>query len=111
MIRRPPRSTLFPYTTLFRSCRSAPAVQGSSAYPHCEVRCFAVGIEGGERRRQRHLLGVDLGHGGRSDPGRAQLALDLAVSLDTGFLEEEDILQGDRVALAADHLGDVQDSA
>src|SRR5229473_4416245 len=23
MIRRPPRSTLFPYTTLFRSCRSA----------------------------------------------------------------------------------------
>src|SRR2546430_4827502 len=24
MIRRPPRSTLFPYTTLFRSCRSAP---------------------------------------------------------------------------------------
>src|SRR5260221_1219033 len=25
MIRRPPRSTLFPYTTLFRSRRSAPA--------------------------------------------------------------------------------------
>src|SRR5256885_9543082 len=24
MIRRPPRSTLFPYTTLFRSCRSRP---------------------------------------------------------------------------------------
>src|SRR2546422_3403184 len=24
MIRRPPRSTLFPYTTLFRSCRSGP---------------------------------------------------------------------------------------
>src|SRR5690349_23470337 len=24
MIRRPPRSTLFPYTTLFRSCESAP---------------------------------------------------------------------------------------
>src|SRR3712207_6900672 len=23
MIRRPPRSTLFPYTTLFRSCRSS----------------------------------------------------------------------------------------
>src|SRR2546422_8057806 len=26
MIRRPPRSTLFPYTTLFRSCRGARAV-------------------------------------------------------------------------------------
>src|SRR6266478_9177764 len=25
MIRRPPRSTLFPYTTLFRSCRNRPA--------------------------------------------------------------------------------------
>src|SRR3712207_7512614 len=30
MIRRPPRSTLFPYTTLFRS-RSGPAPQGSRA--------------------------------------------------------------------------------
>src|SRR5256885_11205322 len=26
MIRRPPRSTLFPYTTLFRSCDELPAV-------------------------------------------------------------------------------------
>src|SRR2546422_5207828 len=25
MIRRPPRSTLFPYTTLFRSCPNSPA--------------------------------------------------------------------------------------
>src|SRR5260370_27566756 len=29
MIRRPPRSTLFPYTTLFRSRRSASAARGS----------------------------------------------------------------------------------
>src|SRR2546427_2225430 len=31
MIRRPPRSTLFPYTTLFRSraARAAPSLQGS----------------------------------------------------------------------------------
>src|SRR2546427_5081674 len=28
MIRRPPRSTLFPYTTLFRSCADAPSVGG-----------------------------------------------------------------------------------
>src|ERR1039458_6282002 len=27
MIRRPPRSTLFPYTTLFRSCRHAPGIR------------------------------------------------------------------------------------
>src|SRR6266702_5416347 len=38
MIRRPPRSTLFPYTTLFRSpggrwARDAPARQPSPGYP------------------------------------------------------------------------------
>src|SRR3712207_7496745 len=31
MIRRPPRSTLFPYTTLFRSARLAQAVAGRDA--------------------------------------------------------------------------------
>src|SRR2546422_2536154 len=29
MIRRPPRSTLFPYTTLFRSCTLTPTSSGS----------------------------------------------------------------------------------
>src|SRR3712207_7719537 len=33
MIRRPPRSTLFPYTTLFRSTCSRPACPQSSALP------------------------------------------------------------------------------
>src|SRR5260221_10431032 len=37
MIRRPPRSTLFPYTTLFRSCltsgRSIPEAPGRTARP------------------------------------------------------------------------------
>src|SRR3989449_5946646 len=31
MIRRPPRSTLFPYTTLFRSCIGGPSASGSRA--------------------------------------------------------------------------------
>src|SRR5258708_11673598 len=31
MIRRPPRSTLFPYTTLFRSMRSAPRPSARSS--------------------------------------------------------------------------------
>src|SRR2546421_7880449 len=39
MIRRPPRSTLFPYTTLFRSCSSRSAVGGAP-----QVRCAPVGI-------------------------------------------------------------------
>src|SRR2546427_7654763 len=34
MIRRPPRSTLFPYTTLFRS-QSRPAAQQLGASDHC----------------------------------------------------------------------------
>src|SRR2546426_8732408 len=42
MIRRPPRSTLFPYTTLFRS---AGAVRG---------------VQGGERRAPTTLTGVDV---------------------------------------------------
>src|SRR5690242_21466040 len=32
MIRRPPRSTLFPYTTLFRSIPDPPAADGSPLY-------------------------------------------------------------------------------
>src|SRR2546430_5743387 len=34
MIRRPPRSTLFPYTTLFRSQRTDRAYFGSGLGPH-----------------------------------------------------------------------------
>src|SRR3712207_6876356 len=35
MIRRPPRSTLFPYTTLFRSAaRCSLLLSGTLAYPH-----------------------------------------------------------------------------
>src|SRR5256885_9171178 len=35
MIRRPPRSTLFPYTTLFRSTRSMPCSTWDSPYQAC----------------------------------------------------------------------------
>src|SRR3712207_8751167 len=38
MIRRPPRSTLFPYTTLFRSLRAAACARSATA---C-ARCMAV---------------------------------------------------------------------
>src|SRR5258705_6966652 len=45
MIRRPPRSTLFPYTTLFRSCRgryertsSPPLVRDSAPPPRVGAR-------------------------------------------------------------------------
>src|SRR2546430_5303625 len=41
MIRRPPRSTLFPYTTLFRSQRFGMVVTG--LVPHSEVAAPMVG--------------------------------------------------------------------
>src|SRR3712207_6941989 len=38
MIRRPPRSTLFPYTTLFRSSRSSPSqLRKPPVPPSCQV--------------------------------------------------------------------------
>src|SRR2546428_9310335 len=55
MIRRPPRSTLFPYTTLFLSQRAVRVVL------HVEVGLL--------RRRHQDLVA---GHGGRGRPGRQQ---------------------------------------
>src|SRR3712207_8620699 len=46
MIRRPPRSTLFPYTTLFRSRRRR---QDAGAWPRPHPRCG----EGDDRRDHR----------------------------------------------------------
>src|SRR3712207_7061403 len=57
MIRRPPRSTLFPYTTLFRSAPVGVGVVGDH-----EVRAHLLG----QRHRQVHragLLGVRERHG------------------------------------------------
>src|SRR2546426_1777609 len=43
MIRRPPRSTLFPYTTLFRSRLESQATSQGVAGPLELGRCLAVG--------------------------------------------------------------------
>src|SRR3712207_7274722 len=62
MIRRPPRSTLFPYTTLFRSCGVATSGldQGvvdqagvAHARGHGDEHAAVDGVDGGER------IGVD----------------------------------------------------
>src|SRR2546430_6071161 len=61
MIRRPPRSTLFPYTTLFRSLQAlARELQGIRA----ELR---QGFDGGERRRQQALGDEEAAPGVRLD--------------------------------------------
>src|SRR3989442_7573985 len=41
MIRRPPRSTLFPYTTLFRSDRSVSSDPSLPVHPHTELSRIA----------------------------------------------------------------------
>src|SRR5258706_11003903 len=52
MIRRPPRSTLFPYTTLFRSLRSRRALPRLEARAsHGRERASKNGLEDGPRPR------------------------------------------------------------
>src|SRR3712207_8018713 len=53
MIRRPPRSTLFPYTTLFRSVRAPPGA-GSTAASHERRRDGRRGLLGQDRGAQGH---------------------------------------------------------
>src|SRR2546422_7932673 len=55
MIRRPPRSTLFPYTTLFRSRRSHRPARGEQVVDgeHALPRLDRVLVDG-ERRSEEH---------------------------------------------------------
>src|SRR5260370_806454 len=53
MIRRPPRSTLFPYTTLFRSV-------GAWARRVRPGRCVACGVQRLHQRARRKVATVDL---------------------------------------------------
>src|SRR3712207_7972328 len=68
MIRRPPRSTLFPYTTLFRSGHERPQLRRRTAraggtaavFPHLDPGRQAAAAEttarpGGRPPRRRHL--------------------------------------------------------
>src|SRR3712207_8982107 len=63
MIRRPPRSTLFPYTTLFRSSRRSQRLINS-----CKREAFLT-REVNEGSRKGWWVGLD---GGKSDPTKAK---------------------------------------
>src|SRR5947209_12068379 len=54
MIRRPPRSTLFPYTTLFRSSRALMAAVGADLPPAVTEHPSAVAAEGCSVRSEEH---------------------------------------------------------
>src|SRR5256885_11511822 len=69
MIRRPPRSTLFPYTTLFRSLEHRHHV-GAAALPR---RLGAVhGVERRGQRRRRRAPAQGLGEAGVARPARSE---------------------------------------
>src|SRR3712207_8565668 len=51
MIRRPPRSTLFPYTTLFRSTAGKAGIPGGATY--CGTKHFVVGVSEAVRAELR----------------------------------------------------------
>src|SRR3712207_8962965 len=75
MIRRPPRSTLFPYTTLFRSlemrfdgdrtgARTASAVRGRKRLVQVEVHDVDAEIPGARDTDERvHVRAVHVEHG------------------------------------------------
>src|SRR2546430_5730155 len=54
MIRRPPRSTLFPYTTLFRSDVSAAAVDGVVLDPRAHQERAAAEVVVAAARSEEH---------------------------------------------------------
>src|SRR2546430_3702211 len=59
MIRRPPRSTLFPYTTLFRSRAGAPRPTGALMVAAIDGRLLAaVSMTCGETVREPTPLGI-----------------------------------------------------
>src|SRR6266498_6057100 len=84
MIRRPPRSTLFPYTTLFRS--------GLAQHPCPNRGTLAVG----DGRRQPHLLDGDLA----AEEGVAGAPDDSHAALPDGH--------GEGVARSEEHTSELQ---
>src|SRR5258708_4360874 len=73
MIRRPPRSTLFPYTTLFRSGRgshdiSLDSLQLAVLEKHCDASVFGLAAVGGLAQENvvPAFLVKDVAHQGRA---------------------------------------------
>src|SRR2546427_4493858 len=64
MIRRPPRSTLFPYTTLFRSVVHAFGRHGQAPGRAFTGRAFGVGLA---QRVQEGVVGRGLGLAAKAD--------------------------------------------
>src|SRR3712207_8481902 len=81
MIRRPPRSTLFPYTTLFRSA-------------------------GGKLLESAHVF--DVYRGGQVGEGRVSLALRLAFRAGDRTLTDEDVAPAREKIRSEEHTSELQ---
>src|SRR3712207_2672998 len=92
MIRRPPRSTLFPYTTLFRSLLHPSRVIGCVVYPAAEVPepgviehtygdRFTLGEPDGSRSERANALAAALVAAGFKAPVRPKIRDELWVKL------------------------------
>src|SRR5438132_14020523 len=95
MIRRPPRSTLFPYTTLFRSDHEAGRVARSRLDRLPEAGPDAHGAAGCGTRKG------DV----RARPARVRAALDVQASAARGFLPDLRERIGTRPGLVLARLG------
>src|SRR5260370_29307343 len=77
MIRRPPRSTLFPYTTLFRSRqRDRPLPERRPGEGHAAHRRHRAAVRVHvqlSRREQRHEPGAEAAEGARSEEHTSEL--------------------------------------
>src|SRR2546430_13076152 len=62
MIRRPPRSTLFPYTTLFRSARSRDPQGSATGHSHARRRNHPVPQRGALHRGDRKSTRLNSSH-------------------------------------------------
>src|SRR2546430_7810087 len=67
MIRRPPRSTLFPYTTLFRSSRPRRNGRCGEICRTCAVVRYLVRMDRGDKRQTRPRADRLYGEGIESD--------------------------------------------
>src|SRR2546422_3737363 len=63
MIRRPPRSTLFPYTTLFRSIAESPSLEKAAADCCCGLIAEEWRKRGARVERDRKSTRLNSSHG------------------------------------------------
>src|SRR5256885_1597106 len=85
MIRRPPRSTLFPYTTLFRSHRRAQLVRDERDEVGAQGREAAKLLD----RSPLGLVGADVLDGARDEPAEQARELDLLRAEGVGLAADE----------------------